>query len=221
MVFYTVYKTTNKLNGKFYIGKHKTSNLDDGYLGSGKYLKYAIIKYGKENFQKEILHIFDNEDEMNAKEKELVVLGENSYNLCEGGQGGFGYINQNIELRIAKNKKAMKIAQKNGIMGKGGKAFYKKYKENPIWAAQIEVKRKNSMKKWGASWPGFSTFLGKKHSEETKQKIGLANSENQKGSKNSQYGTCWICHPELKLNKKIKKIEIDKYIDLGYIKGRF
>ena len=50
-------------------------------------------KYGIENFTKEVLHIFESEEEMNAKEKELVVISEQTYNLNEGGHGGFGYIN--------------------------------------------------------------------------------------------------------------------------------
>lgn len=94
-MFYTVYKTTNTTNGRDYIGKHKTNDINDGYLGSGKLLKQAIKKYGKDSFVKEVLFVFDNEKEMNDKERELVILSEDSYNLCEGGNGGFGYINSN------------------------------------------------------------------------------------------------------------------------------
>ena len=114
-MYYIIYKITNTLNGKYYIGKHQTTDLNDGYLGSGKLLKRAIEKYGVEHFTKEILHIFDNEVEMNAKEKELVVICEESYNLCPGGRGGFGYINANLdltEIRI-KNLEKSRTPEKN------------------------------------------------------------------------------------------------------------
>jgi len=91
-MFYTIYRITNKINGKIYIGKHQTKNVNDSYYGSGKAIKNAIKKYGKENFEKEVLFVFVNEEEMNYKEKELItedfVLREDTYNLGVGGEGG-------------------------------------------------------------------------------------------------------------------------------------
>jgi hypothetical protein len=95
--YYIIYKITNKINGKFYIGSHKTKNLDDNYMGSGKYLKYAQAKHGMHNFIKEILFVYDTPDEMYAKEAEIVnvdfVAEQNTYNLKLGGYGGFDHLN--------------------------------------------------------------------------------------------------------------------------------
>lgn len=91
-MFYTIYKVTNTLNNKFYIGKHQTDNPNDRYYGSGKAIKSAIRKYGKKNFKKEILFCFDNELEMNAKEKEILtetfISDTMNYNEAVGGEGG-------------------------------------------------------------------------------------------------------------------------------------
>ncbi len=66
---------------------------------------------------------------------------------------------------------------------------------------------------------GYSPhFLCKKHSEETKKKIGTQTKISQQGENNSQFGTCWINN--CTSNKKIKKDDIDKWIILGYNKGR-
>lgn len=91
-MFYTIYKTTNLVNGKFYIGKHQTLDIHDSYLGSGKALYKAIDKYGRDNFAKEILFVYDTEEEMNKKEKELVtedfISSSCNYNAGIGGEGG-------------------------------------------------------------------------------------------------------------------------------------
>jgi hypothetical protein len=62
-------------------------------------------------------------------------------------------------------------------------------------------------------------WTNKKHTIETKEKIGIKNSISQKGEKNSQYGTCWITNGLA--NKKIKKEELENYLFNGWEKGRF
>ena len=90
---YTVYKTTNLVNGKFYIGKHQTKNLLDGYFGSGKKLLADVAKFGFANFKTELLGVFRTEHEMNLAERILVVCDpEVSYNLCPGGHVGWSYL---------------------------------------------------------------------------------------------------------------------------------
>lgn len=88
---YSVYKVINLINGKFYIGVHQTLNPNDSYYGSGKLIKQAIKKYGKENFVKEILYLTENKLEAYEKEKQFTVdfKNRNSYNLKLGGTGGF------------------------------------------------------------------------------------------------------------------------------------
>jgi len=66
-----LYRTTNLINGKFYIGIHSTGNISDGYLGSGTYLKRSIKKYGKENFKLEILEFFETRDLLIEAERKI------------------------------------------------------------------------------------------------------------------------------------------------------
>ena len=90
---YIIYKTTNNVNKKFYIGVHFTGNRDTKYyLGSGLALNRSIKKYGRDSFTRETLFEFDNSKDAYLKESELVTqelvdLPE-CYNLCRGGLGG-------------------------------------------------------------------------------------------------------------------------------------
>lgn len=87
-----VYMTTNMLDGKFYIGKHSTDNLEDGYLGSGVVLTRAIKKHGPANFKREIIATFDTEEEALLLEIEMItdelVRNPMCYNVKPGGKGG-------------------------------------------------------------------------------------------------------------------------------------
>lgn len=95
---YIVYKTKNILNGKYYIGVHKTSDLDDGYLGSGQLLKKSIEKYGKSNFIRETLFEAFSYENAFIVEKEILkdheeYFGNMCYNLNKGGKGSWFYVN--------------------------------------------------------------------------------------------------------------------------------
>ena len=160
-MFYTVYKITNIIDNKFYIGMHQTENPNDSYMGSGTLLKRAIQKYGIENFKKEILHVFNNETEMRDKEKELVVLheiNEMSYNLCEGGKGGFGYLNRSGKALRTGMKHSEESRKK---MGTPNNTFSKGYKFTDEQKKNLSVAMSKALK-------------GKRLSEEHKKKISEA-----------------------------------------------
>lgn len=205
-MFYTIYKITNKFNNKIYIGKHQTKDLNDGYMGSGKQLRFALNKYGIENFEKEILFQFDNEADMNSKEAELVTkefcLREDTYNLCPGGNGGFGHINLSNLGNIG-----WKHNGKNNTHQINGGIIAMKNPENRRIVA-------NNMKEaHKAGKIRYDGFKDKKHTDITKKKM----SDAQCKDKNSQYGTMWIHSIYEKRSIKINKSEM---IPEGWYKGR-
>ena len=198
---------------------HRTTDLNDGYMGSGIALRRAIRKYGIENFIKEILHVFDNEQDMRNKEKELVSLNEMSYNLMKGGLGGFDYVNRTCLDKV----------KENGV--KGSKKHHHLFKTNEIYREKFignlkkslnteEFRRKRSEVTRRLHKQGVLSVacLNTKEVNE-KRKQTFRQNEHMKGKKNSQYGTCWITNG-LEV-RKIKKEEFDMYQQLGYIRGRY
>jgi hypothetical protein len=200
--YHFIYKTTNLLNGEYYIGMHSTSNLHDKYLGSGTRLRRSIRKYGKENFQIEILEFLNNRESLAKREKELVnidLLSESScINLKIGGNGGNlgknglhlggdGFKSANLYWELPKNKERKKK--------KASEIFRK------LWKDKVFFYKDN--------------WTGKKHNPETIKKIKESSKGKGVGSTNSQYGTCWITDG-IK-NIKIKK---DTPIPEGWNKGR-
>lgn len=110
---YYIYKTTNIVNNKFYIGKSsiKNNSIDHWYLGSGVLLKKAINKYGRDNFKKEIIEWCASLEESNEREKywieKLDALNLNiAYNIATGGDGG--YLGEEVNKRISKALKGRK-----------------------------------------------------------------------------------------------------------------
>ena len=89
---YIIYKTTNTINGKYYVGV--TNGNDINYMGSGRVLKNAIKEHGRKYFVRETLEVFDTEEEAYLREAEIVneafVADRNTYNIGKGGKGGPG-----------------------------------------------------------------------------------------------------------------------------------
>lgn len=87
---YIIYKVTNIVNGRYYIGRHATNNIHDDYLGSGKGIINAIRKYGIESFKKEILAEAFSAEDLWELEKQIVndeiVKDPLSYNMAYGGK---------------------------------------------------------------------------------------------------------------------------------------
>lgn len=206
-MYYTVYKITNLINNKIYIGQHQTLDLNDTYMGSGKLIKAAIRKYGKVNFTKEVLGVFDTPEEMNAREKELVVIGEGSYNLSPGGTG----FNTTI-AKLGRQRANQVLLEKLGpnwkqeISARGKEAGIFRYKENlkdPAFRAKIKE----------GSERGVQAALSQEARD--KRKATFAKNGHQQGSKNTQFGTVWITDGVS--NAKVKNTDL---IPDGWHKGR-
>lgn len=216
-VFYTVYKTTNIENGMTYVGVHKTSDLADGYLGSGTAILKAIAEYGKGSFRKEYLAVFDNPDEMIAMESAVVnrafVDDPETYNVRTGGVGRYqeGYVNYSK-------------VWKNGMEGKHhtDEAKTIKREKSKRWRANLCEEDKGELHRkiregvaksgiWGKS------FLGKSHTEESKQLMSEAGKK-RIGAKNPSYGSRWLNKDGVE--EKVSAQEVDSLLEQGWAFGR-
>lgn len=216
--YYYLYRITNRINGKIYVGVHKTDNLDDGYMGSGLLIRRAIEKYGIENFEKTILQYFNSAEEAFETESQIVneefVADESTYNLKEGGHGSWDFLN-----RTGLNQKNHNYPNIGAL---GGSATSKRMSNDSKFNEEFRANAKRNHPKVVAALKnkysdGEWTFSGKHHTEETKFKIASANSKHQSGSGNSQYGKMWIYNEDLKECKRIPKGD---QIPEGWKRGR-
>jgi len=196
--YHFIYKTTNMLSGRYYIGMHSTDDLEDGYLGSGNRIRLAVRKHGKENFKREILEFCENREELRKREASIITLEEiakkECMNLAVGGEGG--------------------------VTDSGGpKSFAKKVKEDKEFGDKIKATLLENVKKAHRDGKiNYATRTGSVTSEETKRKMSESSKGMGIGETNSQYGTCWITKDGT--NKKIKKEVLELYLNEGWVKGR-
>lgn len=209
MFHFIIYKTINLINGKFYIGMHKTKYPNDGYLGSGTIVSRAIKKYGKENFKKVILFDFDTQEEMVVKEKEIVtedfLKRPDVYNLNVGGDGGWYRANQVVDSD-----------QRREAGKKGHDTQRILMRENPEFRA-----RKHAQARYASQFSPCQppSFEGKKHSPETIERMRATRKGLRRGPSNSQFDTVWVCKAGER-SKKAKKSDLDALLKEGWVRGR-
>ncbi len=207
---YYLYEIRNNLNGKIYVGVHKTANLDDGYMGSGTVIKSAIKKHGVDNFTKVILETFDTSEAMYAREAEIVTVEflarVDVYNLRRGGFGGFDYIASLARSDDDFRESRMAAAIEQNRLWRANNYETARYNSS-LGATAREKKSGSSFKRLNAD-PEFQAI----------RRLAFS-ADHSAGSKNSQYGTCWICH-DLIGSRKCKKDDLPLYLDQGWIKGR-
>ena len=181
---------------------HSTDNMDDGYLGSGKRLRYSIGKYGKDNHTIEILEYCESRGKLANREEEIVnleLIDESMcMNLVVGGTGGFEHINNDPKLR-----RLAAVRRKSSIA--------KLRETDRVWV----TKRSNAISqglissyKSGRRFPNSHDWTGKKHTEATKIRMSNSQRGKHEGSDNSQYGTMWIYSMIEEKSKKIKRSDI-------------
>lgn len=191
MKVWTVYEVRNRINGRAYIGVHKTEDPNDSYMGSGKLIKLAIAKHGLENFEKTVLAAFESPKEAFEMEASLVTedrleSGE-LYNLKVGGEGGWDFANQTLSIEARRE---------NGSIG------------GRIARHSPERRIRSSMKLKDMHLAGqvrSVDWTGKNHSEATKAKMSASRRGRQTGASNGQFGTMWITTGVEGENRKIRK----------------
>lgn len=234
---FIIYEITNLINDKKYIGKHKTDDINDDYMGSGLLIRKAILKYGLEYFRKEILYIFDNEEDVINKEKELItddVCKSNKfYNIAYGGQGGCIVLKEGHPKRLETCKKISEAAIKRREEISRNASILHKQKRigmyNKKHSEETKQKMKESAKHIDRSYligrivseetcqKLSKSKLGKKRSKETRQIIS-ENHANVNGEQNPMYGKIQSSETKRKISEANKN---KPKLECPYCKGFF
>lgn len=160
-----VYKITNLINNKIYIGKSKYNKCD--YYGSGVLIKKAINKYGINNFKKEIVEDCNNNDELNKKERFWInkfnSIVPNGYNIAFGGEGGDNFTNNPNKEKIKEKISNILKTDKNPVHYIKNKKLWKKHISESKINPSKETIEKMSIAKKDKSWEEIYGIEGAKN----------------------------------------------------------
>ena len=215
---FITYKIICDITGEFYFDSHKINDImeaiEDGYMGSGKYIRKSIETYGVENHKKEILGVFDSREE-SLELEHFLIKKEKQNPLClNRGSGGssFDYINKHGLNVYERTPETLKLQTET--LKKARKIFEQKKESIPGYKEELSKKSSERCKEYFKTHKG--TFSGRKQSEKTKEKIRKAVMGKHVGSKNVNYGTFWITNGY----KSIRWRESYGAIPEGFRKGR-
>lgn len=156
-----IYKITNQVNFKIYIGQDKHNN--PNYLGSGRILHLAFKKYGIENFIKEIIEECEAKEHLDERERYWINFYKSTdrnigYNISLGGDGG-DTISNHPDKNLIRQKHSKWMQENNPTRGR-------KKSEDEIerWKDSFVGKYK------GENSPNF----GKKRNDDSKIKMSEA-----------------------------------------------
>lgn len=136
-----IYRTTNLINFKVYIGKSEKP-FNEKYLGSGKLLWRAIKKYGIHNFKTEILEECSSIQELNNREKFWIKEhSSNSYNLAEGGTGGWT-TRYYTDLQLIKMKEKLSNSRKGRKISESTKNKLSLKNKNKFFGDKLHLSEK-------------------------------------------------------------------------------
>jgi transposase-like protein len=212
-MIYTVYKTVNLVNGKFYLGVHKTDNPNDEYLGSGTYIIRAVAKYGPASFKKEILFEFETQEEAWKKEDEVVELHRKDplcMNLRKGGSGGFDYVNTHFRFdRVSWGRLgSQKVQERRRRDPEFAREFMEKWNRIRVLPKRVTPKLLAACRRLAES------RRGKHHTLECRKEMSrLAMGEN-----NHSFGNMWMYKNSEVIS--VPESEAKERIRLGWLPGR-
>jgi hypothetical protein len=212
--FQYIYKITRTDgSGKYYIGRHSTDNLDDGYFGSGTRISRSVKKHGKEGHIKEILEFLPSYEALKLREKELVneelLVDRLCMNIVPGGEGGGGWSKEN--------------QSKNGKKGNAAKKILRE--TSPEWVKKVAKKQSEAQKesynqgrRTSTGWSKKAVLMAASPEAIQRRKSTMALNQHMQGSKNSMFGKRWINKDnDLRL---IEVTDLQKYLNDGWLAGR-
>jgi len=238
-----IYSITSP-TGKTYVGFRKSHEWDENYWSHSKNPIFweDLKKYGKDNFIRELLDWVYSDEVAQDKENYYILTlcgleKSGGYNLCIWKNQHVNYprhkqteetrrkisekakrsyattdrkerLKKSLSISLSKPEVRKKIS--NALKGRDFLSLYGAERKQLVLEKRTQSRRKNGVIPWNKN---------KKLSDAYKEKLSASHKGKYIGDKNPAYGKIWVSNYNTKIRKLVKKEELSKYIEDGYIKG--